>query len=231
LAYEGILYLVIPLSAVVIASLVALIIREKKPSNSTEPRPPTYEFMKAPTGRTVERTVTNNMVREAKEKLRILNVEREILSYAIRRLYEAHAEGKITEEERDRLSKRYKEELKRINEDISRSETLITLDELERMQEDLVKLFNERFNELDKKIEELRKLTGLKVKPSPTAPKEGAKPSGVKEGRKPAQRERVKRPSRRRRLQKRTEADRRVEEIMSEVEKVLERLEQIEVEE
>jgi len=225
------LYLAIPLSAVVIASLVALIIREKKLSNSTEVRPPTYEFMEAPTGRTVKRTVTNNMVREAKEKLRILNVEREILSYAIRRLYEAHAEGKITEEERDRLSQRYKEELKRINEDISRSETLITLDELERMQEDLIKLFNERFNELDKKIEELRKLTGLKVKPPPTAPKESAKPSGVEE-RKPDKRERVKRPSRRRRRpQRKTEADKRVEEIMSEVEKVLERLEQIEVEE
>ena len=46
--------------------------------------------------------------RRAKDELRILYLEREILADAIRRLYEAHAEGKITELERERLAASYK---------------------------------------------------------------------------------------------------------------------------
>jgi len=52
------------------------------------------------------RTVSTDLYKEAQERLRVLDLEREILSYAIRRLYEAHAEGRITEEERDKLAEK-----------------------------------------------------------------------------------------------------------------------------
>ena len=44
------------------------------------------------------------MASNAKDELRMLDLERDILGDAIRRLYEAHAEGKITEQERDKLA-------------------------------------------------------------------------------------------------------------------------------
>ncbi len=50
-----------------------------------------------------------------------------------------------------------------IKESISKDESIVALHELEGMQEDLMKLFSERFGELTSKVEELR--TRIDVKP------------------------------------------------------------------
>ena len=78
------------------------------------------------------------------------------MSDAIRRLYEAHAEGKISEEERDRLAGTYKTRMMTIRDSISKDEKVVALHELESMQEDLMKLFSERFGDLYTKVEDLR---------------------------------------------------------------------------
>ena len=94
----------------------------------------------------IVKSVSPDDAARAKEQLRILDLEREILSDAIRRLYEAHAEGKITEEERERLAQTYKSRMMTVKEAISKDESLVALHELEAMQEDLIKLFSERFS-------------------------------------------------------------------------------------
>lgn len=184
----------------------------------------------------VRRSVTYSEVEEAKNRLKMLRLEKEILSYAIRRLYEAQAEGKITEEERDRWSEKYKEDMRRTNEEISRSESIVALSELETMQEDLLKLFNERFDELSRKIEELRSRSGMEqigplevaeeerlVPITPEIPEVSATPGQTRKRRKAARRKPTPPPK--------SEAERKVEQIMAEVEKVLARLEQMEVSE
>ncbi len=103
------------------------------------------------------------MASDAKDELRMLDLERDILGDAIRRFYEAHGEGKITEQERDKLAITYKERMNTIKESISKDEGIVALHELEGMQEDLMKLFSERFGELTSKVEELR--TRIDVKP------------------------------------------------------------------
>ncbi len=103
------------------------------------------------------------MASSAKDELRMLDLERDILGDAIRRLYEAHAEGKITEQEREKLAITYKNRMNTIKESISKDEGIVALHELEGMQEDLMKLFSERFGELTSKVEELR--TRIDVKP------------------------------------------------------------------
>ena len=45
----------------------------------------------------MEPSVTSAEAKKARDELRMLDLEREILSHAIRRLYEAQAEGKISE--------------------------------------------------------------------------------------------------------------------------------------
>jgi len=167
----------------------------------------------------------------AREQLRILDLEREILSDAIRRLYEAHAEGKITEEERERLAQTYKSRMITVKDAISKDESLVALHELEAMQEDLIKLFSERFDELSTKTEELRsKVEAKTIKeitiPStktPPTPKLEEKPEGEEKAKKKRKPPPAK-PS------PRTEAEKRIEEIRAEVEKVLERLGQMEIE-
>jgi len=171
----------------------------------------------------VERSVTSDDAKKARNELKMLDLEREILSYAIRRLYEAQAEGKISEEERERLALGYKGRMLKIKEAISRSESIVALHELETMEEDLFKLFSERFDEITRKIEDLR--TNLEFKPVREVPVPAPSPAPP-----PAPLGRVKRGARKPPAPKKTEAEKRIEEIKAEVEKVLERLGQIEVE-
>jgi len=170
----------------------------------------------------VKRSVMPEEVKRAQDELRVLDLEREIMSFAIRRLYEAEAEGKISDEERERLARWYKERMAEIKDIISRDESLAALHELEGMQEDLIKLFSERFDDLNRKIEELR--TTLEIKPI----REVAIPSPPAPSVAPPKEER-KRP-RAPPTPRKTEAEERIEKIRAEIEKVLERLGQIEAE-
>ncbi|KPV63945.1 MAG: hypothetical protein AOA66_0524 [Candidatus Bathyarchaeota archaeon BA2] len=203
---------------VVILSLYAMKAgrkREEKPLDMPEVRE------RLPTK--VERSVASDDAKKARDELRMLDIEREILSYAIRRLYEAQAEGKISEEERERLALAYKEKMLKIKEAISRSESIVALHELETMEEDLVKLFSERFDEINRKIGDLR--ASLELKPIREVPVPASSPALP-----PAPLGREKRGVRKPSAPKKTEAEKRIEEIKAEVEKVLERLGQIEVE-
>jgi predicted transcriptional regulator len=101
----------------------------------------------------VSKSVQTTMASDAKNELRILDLERDILGDALRRLYEAHAEGKITEQEREKIAVSYKNRMNTIKESISKDESIVALHELEGMQEDLMKLFSERFGELTSKVE------------------------------------------------------------------------------
>ena len=215
--FESWLYAVVVAAAASLALflLYAMKTGEKREKEPLEVPPAVEE--KWPPSR-ADWSVTVVEARRARDELRTMDLEREILSFAIRRLYEAHAEGKITEEERERLAQRYKSRMAEIKEAISRSESMVALHELEAMRMDLLKLFSERFDEVDEKIEEIRSRIGIKpvmkVPAPPPAPP-------VKEKRK------VRKPPR---PPTKTEAEKRIEEIKAEVEKVLERLGQIEVE-
>jgi len=125
-----------------------------------------------------------------------------------------------------------------IKESIAKDETIVALHDLEGMQEDLMKLFSERFGELTSKVEELR--TKIDIKPikeipikMPTQPpttqiekieeeeeEEEAGEEKAKKKRKPTE----EKPD------AKTEAEKRIESIRSEVEKVLDKLGQMEIE-
>jgi hypothetical protein len=180
----------------------------------------------------VGKSVPHEEASQAKDELRLLDLEREVLSDAIRRLYEAHAEGKITEEERERLAQTYKSRMMTVKDAIAKDESLVALHELEAMQEDLMKLFSQRFDELSSKIEELRAKTETKpIKEVTIAPKtletETSAPEEKVEGEEKAKRKKRQPPAK---PTPRTEAERRIEEIRAEVEKVLDKLGQMEIE-
>ena len=96
----------------------------------------------------VSKSVQGPVASDAKDELRMLDLEQQIFGDALRRLYEAQAEGKITELERDKMAITYKNRMNLIKESISKDESIVALHELEGMQEDLMKLFSERFGEL-----------------------------------------------------------------------------------
>ena len=137
---------------------------DKKPSlpkRAPQKTEPDHEYSNVPFK--ISKSVQTTMASSAKDELRTLDLERDILGDAIRKLYEAHAEGKITEQERDKMAITYKNRMNTIKESIQKDEGIVALHELEGMQEDLMKLFSERFGELTSKVEELR--TRIDVKP------------------------------------------------------------------
>jgi MFS superfamily sulfate permease-like transporter len=187
----------------------------------TEPRSVPFKIVKS---------ISSDEATQAREQLRILDLEREILSDAIRRLYEAHAEGKITEEEREELARTYKSRMITVKDAISKDESLVALHELEAMQEDLIKLFSERFDEVSTKVEELRSKVETKPIKEITVPTEKSPPT-QKTAEKPTAEEKAKKKRKTpAKPSPRTEAEKRIEEIRAEVEKVLDRLGQMEIE-
>lgn len=180
----------------------------------------------------IAKTVHRTEAGQAENELRLLDLEREILSHAIRRLYEAHAEGKITEEERERIADIYKSRMMNVKEAMEKDQSLVALHELETMQEDLLKLFSDRFDELSGKITELRtKVKGEPIEEMTIIPtKEEAKPKKPEKTSKKPPREKEKKEQKKRTKPAKTEAEKRIEQIRDEVEKVLDRLGQMEIE-
>jgi len=186
----------------------------------------------------VSKSVQTSTASSAKDELRILDLEREILGDSIRRLYEAQAEGKITETERDKLAVTYKNRMNVIKESISKDETIVALHELEGMQEDLMQLFSERFGELTSKVEELR--GRIDIKPIKEIPVKLPTPVPMQmeqddeeEAVAPVSNEEKPKKKRKPPTEKtdaKSEAEKRIETIRSEVEKVLDKLGQIEIE-
>ena len=184
----------------------------------------------------ISKSVQASTASSAKDELRTLDLEREILSDAIRRLYEAQAEGKITEQEREKLAGTYTARMMTIKESISKDESIVALHDLESMQEDLMKLFSERFSDLNSKVEELR--TRIDLKPireipvkmptlTPTSEMEKVEEAEEEEGEEEKQKRKRKSEEK---IEAKTEAEKRIELIRSEVEKVLEKLGQMEIE-
>ena len=209
---------------------------EPKKPQKTSDSDPEYSNLPFKISKSVQTTTASS----AKDELRILDLEREILGDAIRRLYEAHAEGKITEQEREKLALTYKNRMNTIKESIAKDESIVALHELEGMQEDLMKLFSERFGELTSKVEELR--TRIDVKPIREIPiKMPQTPTQLEKDEEEEEEETEdavggeEKPKKKRKPPEekpdaKTEAERRIESIRSEVEKVLDKLGQMEIE-
>lgn len=223
---EPLIYGLITLGVILICLIIIYAMRRrgKKEEKLSEEEKPKMEFNVLPFR--IERSVSREEAGHARDELRILDLEREILSDAIRRLYEAHAEGKITEEERERIAQAYKSRMMTVKEAISKDESLVALHELEAMQEDLIKLFSERFDELTAKVDELRSKVEVKPIKEITIPIAKKPPTAAE---KPTQKEkrRKKKPAK---PSPRTEAEKRIAKIRAEVEKVLEKLGQMEIE-
>jgi hypothetical protein len=220
-------------SVVTIAIVIVIYAMRKLGKTSTEtPRTPEEPNLTGLPFK-ITKSVQSNDASQAKNELRILDLEREILSDAIRRLYEAHAEGKISEQERERLSSSYKSRMMAVKDSMAKDETIVALHELEGIQEDLMKLFSERFGDLSTKVEELRsKIDVQPVKEIPVKMPKPQTPENLETGEE--EEEEKGKPRRKKKApakpSPKTEAEKRIEAIRDEVEKVLDKLGQMEIE-
>jgi hypothetical protein len=168
----------------------------------------------------LEQTITPQAMEHARSDLRALNIEREIVGYALKRLYESEGEGSITRADHTKLLERYKDEMKRINQLIGKKEMTVKLSEFESTQADLVQLFSRKFDELTQTIEDMRASLGTPPGDEGHQPPEEvvAPSSGIESG-EPLEE-----------ANHQSGVASKILSIQEEVLKMLERLEQIEIE-
>jgi hypothetical protein len=238
-------------AAIALAACVSLILlmrrRTQKPAlkpskTPAELDPMLSESLSSSSRYRLAKSVQSTDATKAKDELRILDLEREIVADAIRHLYEAQAEGKITEMERERLASSYKNRMMAIKDSMAKDEGIVALHELESMQEDLMKLFSERFGELTSKVEELR--TRIDVKPikeikiqmpkpqAPTMPDQMEKDEEEETAQEAEaeEKEKPKKPKKPPAEKQKTEAEMRIDAIRNQIDEVMNKLGQMEME-
>ncbi len=163
----------------------------------------------------VDYSVASSDAKLAQDSLRLMRVERDILSHAIHRLYEAEADGEISKGELESLMNNYKEHMAQVKNTIQHDQSVVALYDLERIQTDLMAIFNKHLDDLNKKTEELK--ARLSIEP---APKILAK--------KKKEKRRKRRKKKRSSATEKSEVDKRIEKIRAEIDKTLEKLGRIE---
>lgn len=130
-------------------------IKYKKQSKSVSP----MSSIKQP-------TIPEEEVKSAKQEVKTLLLEKDLLSSAITRVFELEAQGQISKDERDLLVKKYKEQLEEVDKKLENLELIIEVSELENLRNELVNLLSKKIDEVDKKLEKaISRLDIQKLKP------------------------------------------------------------------
>ena len=173
-----------------------------------------------PGSRPTETSVTTADLERSRREMRTIMVERDLLSSAMMKLYEAETEGKITQEEREMISKRYSDQIRDLQSKLKDVELIVEVGELESLRNELIGLFEGKIQNIEARLEVARQRLGPAA---PLPPKKEAAPK-VERG---AELEKV---VEKRAKSEMTESERRRKEIMDDVMGELARLEQIDIE-
>jgi len=215
-----------PKSLYTILTLIILLFGRKKPAAIEEPPPKPADHFPIP--EILRKTVTSSDLGRARDRLRIASLERDIIGNALTTIYEAETKGQLSEPERNQLTQRYKNDLKRVDGEIDSNKRVVDLHELESAKEDLLKSFHEKLMEIDLRINQIKPSISVLpaaeeiiFKPAASASKAEPEPAIAVQPA-PKQEKPKEKPK--------NKAEERLEAIREEVLKAMERLEQIETE-
>jgi len=174
-------------------------------------------------GRLKTATFSLAELERSRREMRTIVLERDLLSSALMKLYEAETEGRITKEEREMITKRYTTQIKSFESKLKDVELVVEVGELERLRDDLMSLFREKVQNIEARLEQ------AKERLAPPAPElERAREAQVRRVERVDDLEKV--------IERKTarpevsEAERRVKAIRDEVMEALTKLEQIDLE-
>lgn len=109
------------------------------------------------------RSTSVEAVKQARETLKVLKLERQILGSAVTTIYDSQMKGVITESERDRLLEKYKVDLKDLEKAIEENQQVVDLYDLQVEREQVTKDYKTKLAEIDGRLEELK--SGASLKP------------------------------------------------------------------
>ena len=168
-----------------------------------------------------EMTVTTASLEKSKREMRTVMVERDLLSSAMMKLYEAENEGRITREEREMISKRYSDQIKDLQAKLKDVELIVEVGELEGLRSELMTLFESKIQNIETRLDVAKQRLG------PAAPQPVKKEAAPPKVERTTDLERV---VERKTKAEMSESEKRVKEIRDEVMDALTRLEQIDIE-
>lgn len=187
------------------------------------------------TGQLHKKIVTSAELERSRKEMRTLLLERDLLSGALTKVYEAENDGKITREEREMIAKRYSSQIRDLESKLSDKELLVEVGELEGLRDELVTLFRDKIQNIESRLDQARERlpkAALQSKEAETPASAGGRRSGpsmtATATTSPSQGDDLERVVERKSPRRDdTEGERRVRAIREEVMEALERLEQI----
>jgi len=185
-------------------------------------------------GQLRRKTVTTDDLDKSRREMRTLLLERDLLSAALTKIYEAENEGKITREEREMIAKRYSSQIRDMESKLSDKELLVEVGELEGLRDELLTLFREKIQNIESRLDQAKdRLPSLSQQegrgtepavPGGARARSAASVAATQSGQSEDLERAVERKAPKR---DDTEGERRVRAIRDEVMEALERLEQI----
>jgi hypothetical protein len=154
---------------------------------------------------------------KARRDLNSVLLEKDLISGALTRVYEAEVDGKISRAEREELATRYKKRLGEVEEKLGDTEITIEVGELERLRDELMNLFERKMHQIDNRLQDASvKLDKLKGQIEPVKTLEDIEKKSRIKTRTPKKEE--------------IEIDDKVKALREEVLEALARLEQMDIE-
>jgi len=133
----------------VLGIVVGYVVFYMRPKNSNPVRIPTRE----PMGRLTVSTISSSELDRSRREMRTMMVERDLLSSAMMKLYEAENEGRITRDERESIAKRYGDQIKSIQNKLKDVELVVEVGELEKLREDILGMFEEKIQNIEARLD------------------------------------------------------------------------------
>jgi hypothetical protein len=177
------------------------------------------------------RSTSEEAASRARETLKVLKLEMQILGNALTTIYESHSKGLISQAERDRLLEKYKVDLSSLEKAIEENQRIVDLFDLESAREELVRNFKTKLAEIDAQVRTL-KSGGSLNRPQKTGQEDEKRSNTERNESKNNQtgQEQSAKKSSESQQQQITDAEKRIEQIREEILKAMDRLEQIEAE-
>ncbi len=181
------------------------------------------------------RSTSIDAVNQAREALKILKLERQILGSAVTTIYESQTKGVISEAERDRMLEKYKVDLQRLEKSIDENQRVVELYDLEVEKEELIKSYKEKLAEIEARLKDLKSGASpgsrnpaqkADKKTDPASERRSQSSEGDSKRSQSGQQQQVKQKEE----EQISDSEKRIGQIREEILKAMDRLEQIEAE-
>ena len=123
-------------------------------------------------GQLRKKTVTTDELETSKREMRTLILERDLLSSALTKVYEAESDGQITREEREMIARRYSSQIREFEAKLRDKELIVEVGELEGLRDELVTLFREKIQNIESRLDQAKdRLPSIREEIRPEPPR------------------------------------------------------------